>query len=168
MKTLALQSQPADASLPLQNRLSFAIHRINALLQQLANPLFQEFGLDMVTSRVMVAIFQREAVTVGELAELLATPQPTVSHQVKRLDRLGYLSRQPGRPDSRRVLLRLTQRGREVAGSLDAYSREVMSLLEAAIGEGELGRVRDALARVDQALQARKPAAVRRESSVDE
>ena len=168
MKMLALQSEGSDAPLPLQDRLSFAIHRINSLLQQLANPLFQEFGLDMVTSRVMVAILEREAVTVGELAELLATPQPTVSHQVKRLDRLGYLSRQPGRPDSRRVLLSLTPRGREVADSLDAYSREIMGLLEAAIGEGELGRVRHALARVDQALQARRPGPPRRESSVDE
>lgn len=168
MKTFGLQSENLAVRLPLQDRLSFAIHRINSLLQQLANPLFQEFGLDMVTSRVMVAILEREAVTVGELAELLATPQPTVSHQVKRLDRLGYLSREPGRPDSRRVLLRLTPRGREVARSLDAYSREVMGLLEAAIGEGELGRVRAAMARMDHALRARRPGPARRESSVDE
>lgn len=166
MKTLALQSRPAEASLPLQDRLSFAIHRINALLQQLANPLFQEFGLDMVTSRVMVAILEREAVTVGELAGLLATPQPTVSHQVKRLDRLGYISRRPGRPDSRRVLLRLTPRGREVAAALDAYSREIMGLLELAIGEGELDRVREALARVDQALLSRRPGPSRREPAI--
>ncbi|MGA1638952.1 MAG: MarR family winged helix-turn-helix transcriptional regulator [Steroidobacteraceae bacterium] len=162
MKTTLLQSKDAEVPLPLRQRLSFAIHRINALLQQLANPLFQEFGLDLVTSRLMVAVLEQGSVSVGELAELLATPQPSVSHQIKRLERLGYLSRAAEQRDSRRVLLRLTPRGREVAVSLDAYSREVMGLLEAAIGEAELVKVQEALERVDRLLQSRRAASPRK------
>jgi DNA-binding MarR family transcriptional regulator len=84
----------------------------------------------------------------------MALPQSTISHQLKRLEGLGYLTREVGPDDSRIVIARLTPQGIEVARRSNALSREVVDALVAAIGESDLPIVRAALKRADAALEA--------------
>lgn len=139
---------------PLLNRISFMMHRINAHMMRICNPYFQEWGVDLVTSRMMVALLERGPLPAGEIVRIMALPQSTISHQIKRLEKLGYLSRNVGETDSRMVIADLTDRGREVAHSANALSRRVTDELLAAIGQDDLPVVRAALKRVDHALEA--------------
>lgn len=139
---------------PLLNRISFMMHRINAHMMRICNPYFQEWGVDLVTSRMMVALLERGPLPAGEIVRIMALPQSAISHQIKRLEKLGYLSRNVGETDSRMVIADLTDRGREVAHSANALSRRVTDELLAAIGQDDLPVVRAALKRVDHALEA--------------
>lgn len=144
----------ADSALPpLVNRISFLVHRISAHMARICNPWFQEWGLDLVTSRMMVALLEREAMTAGEIVKILALPQSTISHQLKRLEGLGYLTREVGVEDSRIVIARLTKKGRDIAGRSNELSRDVVSRLVTAIGQDDLPIVRAALKRADIALE---------------
>ena len=144
-----------QAVLPsLVDRVSFMIYRIGEHMARICNPWFQEWGLDLVTSRMMVALLERETMTAGEIVKIMALPQSTISHQLKRLEGLGYLTRTVGVEDSRIVVARLTERGLDVAQRSNQLSRTVVAQLVSAIGEDDLDRVRAALKRADGALEA--------------
>jgi len=144
----------ASALPPLTERISFLVHRVGAHMARISNPWFQEAGVDLVTSRMIVLLAERGELTAGEIVKVMALPQSTISHQLKRLEGLGYLTREVGPDDSRIVIARLTSQGIEVARRSNALSREVVGALVAAIGEGDLPIVRAALKRADAALEA--------------
>ena len=137
---------------PLQDRISFLFHRVNAHLLRVCNPQFEEWGLDLVTSRMLVLLLEKGPLPVGDIVKCMALPQSTISHQVKRLEVLGFLNREKGRQDSRMMIASLTARGQKVAKQANGLSKVVTDLMIEAIGEGELADVRDALKRVDTAL----------------
>ncbi|MGL6042895.1 MAG: MarR family winged helix-turn-helix transcriptional regulator [Sandaracinobacteroides sp.] len=139
---------------PLQDRISFLIHRINAQLQRICNPRFERWGVDLVTSRMLVALLERGQMSSGDIVRTMALPQSTISHQIKRLESLGYVARSIDGVDSRIVIATLTDSGREVAKAANELSRSVTDTLLDAIGEAEVELVRAALNRMDKALEA--------------
>jgi DNA-binding MarR family transcriptional regulator len=101
-------------------RLSFPIHQLSAQLARIVNPLFREFGVDIVSSRVLVLALERGSLGAGEIVDLLLLPQSTVSHQLQRLQKIGYIERRRTGSDQRHVRIVLTERGRQVADAMVA------------------------------------------------
>jgi DNA-binding MarR family transcriptional regulator len=135
------------------------MHRINAQMQRICNPRFEHWGVDLVTSRMLVALLERGALSSGDIVRTMALPQSTISHQIKRLEALGYVSRALDATDSRVVIASLTPAGREVAVAANELSRSVTDQLLAAIGSDEaVEAVRAALKRMDAALGQLTPA----------
>jgi MarR family transcriptional regulator, organic hydroperoxide resistance regulator len=110
---------------PLEERATFLIHRFNAKLSQACQPVFGAYDLDLYSSRILVALTQYEMLSVGALVELMALPQSTISHQLKRLDKIGYIQRTRSREDNRSVEVRLTPLGGKVAETCNQLSREI-------------------------------------------
>lgn len=136
----------------LLDRISFLVHRINAHLLRTTNPLLKRWGVDLTESRLLVALLENGPMPAGEIVRIMALPQSTISHQVKRLEKAGYVTRNPGDNDSRIVIADLTDKGRVVANEANAHSRDVTDQVLAAIGANEVELVRAALKRIDAAL----------------
>ena len=137
---------------PLADRVSFLVHRINAHLLRVTNPLLRKWGIDLIESRLLAVLFERGPLSAGEIVAIMALPQSTVSHQTKRLEKIGYVSRASGKQDSRMVITALTELGREIASEGSEISRAVTDQIREAIGDGELELVRASLKRVDAML----------------
>ncbi|MGE0439426.1 MAG: MarR family winged helix-turn-helix transcriptional regulator [Gemmatimonadales bacterium] len=74
---------------------------------------------------------QRDGRTVGDLAQTLGLAMPTVSLLIDRLGRLGMVQRDRDAADKRRVLVRLTAAGAQVARDRSLLDPvRVRSLLE--------------------------------------
>ena len=146
--------QPNDSDLlpPLVDRVSFLVHRINAHLLRVTNPLLRKWGIDLIESRLLAVLFERGPLSAGEIVAIMALPQSTVSHQTKRLEKIGYVSRASGKQDSRMVITALTELGREIASEGSEISRAVTDQIREAIGDGQLELVRASLKRVDAML----------------
>ena len=138
---------------PLQDRISFLMHRINAQMLRICNPRFERWGVDLVTSRMLVALLERGPMSSGDIVRTMALPQSTISHQIKRLEALGYVVRSADPIDSRIVMATLTETGRPVAKAANELSRSVTDTLLDAIGNDEVEPIRAALKRMDQALE---------------
>ena len=139
---------------PLEKRVSFLMHRINAHLNRLTNPMLKRWGVDLTESRLMVALLERGEMTAGEVVALMALPQSTVSHQIKRLEKLGYVKREAAAHDQRSVMTSLTEAGLKVARESNEHSRDVTNKILLAIGRDEMEAVREALLRVDGILSS--------------
>jgi len=142
---------------PLMDRVSFLTHRLNALMARACNPYFQTWGVDLVTSRMMVVMLEYGPLPAGEIVRIMALPQSTISHQIKRLEQLGYVERAQGKQDFRVRVASLTEQGRDVARQANRLSEQVVALLMDSIGEEDIETVRQALKRADEALQNFKP-----------
>ena len=145
---------PKDSDLlpPLVDRISFLVHRINAHLLRVTNPLLRKWKINLIESRLLAVLFERGPLSAGEIVAIMALPQSTVSHQTNRLEKIGYVSRAAGKQDSRVVITSLTELGREIASEGSEISRTVTDQIRQAIGDGELELVRASLKRVDAML----------------
>ncbi len=139
--------------IPLADRISFLVHRINAHLLRHTNPRLKIWNVDLTESRLLVALLELGPMPAGDLVRVMALPQSTVSHQVKRLEKRGYVVREQDAKDSRVIITQLTNAGRDIASQADDYSREVAQQVASALGdEQELAIVRAALKRIDATL----------------
>jgi DNA-binding MarR family transcriptional regulator len=145
---------PAPALPPLEERPTFLIHRVNAKLAQACNPVFKEHDLDLYSSRILVALSQHGKLNVGALVELMALPQSTISHQLKRLERAGCIRRTRSKEDNRSVDVTLTRKGEGIAATCNELSREIYLAAVASFTEAEIATLRALLIRMFDNLPA--------------
>lgn len=123
----------------LQNQLCFLVHRLDRAILSRYRPLLEGLGLTYPQYLAMLALWEKEGRTVGELCEALALDTGTVSPLLKRLEATGLVERRRGKEDERSVRVALTERGRAmeeearkipaaVAGCLIAGAEEYASL----------------------------------------
>ena len=75
-------------------------------------PLLAPLGLTYSRYLVMLALWERERLSVGEICACLHLDVGTLSPLLKRIERAGLVTRARDRDDDRRVLVALTPRGR--------------------------------------------------------
>lgn len=139
---------------PVDVRVSFQVHRVNAKLAQVANRLFRAQNLDLISSRILVFLLERGEMRVGDLVELMVLPQSTISHQLQRLDRRKLLKRRRMREDNRSVAVVLTPLGQQVAQACNDLSTDVYRSLVEDLSEQDLAQLTILLGRMFGALVA--------------
>jgi len=137
---------------PLENRVSFLTHRINARLQQLSNPILAPLQLDLYSSRIIVALAERGPMKVGQLVDLMALPQSTMSHQLKRMEKDGYVQRTRSDLDNRTVVITLTDKGATVSETCNKWSDQVITSISQELSDVEIELVSSLLQRVFKSL----------------
>ncbi|HPD93391.1 MAG: MarR family transcriptional regulator [Rhodobacter sp.] len=141
------------ADLPLlENRVTFLTHRINARLQQVSHPVISPVGLDLYSSRILFALDQNGPMKVGQLVELMALPQSTLSHQLKRMEKNGLVTRTRSDHDNRTVEVAATDQGIRATRVCTALSDAIAERLNAALEPTEMKALIDGLNRIFDAL----------------
>lgn len=136
----------------MENRVSFLTHRINARLQQLSNPILAPLQLDLYSSRIIVALAERGPMKVGQLVDLMALPQSTMSHQLKRMEKDGYVQRTRSDLDNRTVVITLTDKGATVSETCNKWSDQVITSISQELSDVEIELVSSLLQRVFKSL----------------
>lgn len=116
------EDRTGQAAPPLSERLSFSIHQLSAQLARIVNPLFRQFGIDSISSQIMLLVHERSAMGISELLDIMHLPQSTISHQLQRLEKKGYLLRERLERDQRNVTISLTPSGNLVAAECEKIS----------------------------------------------
>lgn len=110
--------------------LALASHRISAEFHVEV----KKAGLTVTEWRVLASLIEGEGETVGALAKLALTKQPTLSKVLPRLEAQGYISMQSARADRRQTLVTITPRGAKLIGALCErameHQRKVLEKLE--------------------------------------
>lgn len=88
-------------------------------------------GLTVTEWRILGSLIEGEGETVGMLAELAVTKQPTLSKVLPRLEAEGYVTLQSSRADRRQTLVKITPKGaRLISGLCDLAMEHQRRLLE--------------------------------------
>lgn len=117
------------------DRLTFAIHVISSRVSQLGQPLFKPHRINHFAARILVLLYKRGELRIGELVDDLVLSQSTISSQLQIMERKGLVTRRRLESDSRVVCIALTPKGRPLARACDELSlrvnREMMDALQA-------------------------------------
>ncbi|NGM86420.1 MarR family transcriptional regulator [Parapusillimonas sp. SGNA-6] len=110
--------------------LAMASHRISAEFHVEV----KKAGLTVTEWRVLASLIEGEGETVGSLAQLAVTKQPTLSKVLPGLEAQGYISLQSARADRRQTLVRITPKGARLIGGLCErameHQRKVLAKLD--------------------------------------
>lgn len=124
------------------------LRRINQDLQAGGYPITSEQWT------ALVHIWNQGGLTQQELGERLMKDKTNIARLAASLERLGYITRQPGQTDRREKTLRLTQLGQQAMPGIAALVQRVLTDAYAGIDEHELALCRRVLARARQNLDA--------------
>lgn len=105
---------PAAPTLPLDAQLCFSIYSTSLAIQRVYKPMLDVMGVTYTQYLVLSALWERDGLTIGAIAERLALEPSTITPAVKRLEVAGFLSRRRSTVDERLVEVHLTQKGREL------------------------------------------------------
>jgi DNA-binding MarR family transcriptional regulator len=102
-----------------------------ALLAQASELISSEFhevarqqGFSVSEWRVMASLAGSEPVSIGQLAQLTVTKQPTVTRLLDRMEARGQVERLPHDSDRRITLVRITPAGTQAVEHLMELARE--------------------------------------------
>jgi len=146
--------------LRLDRQLCFPLYAASNLIQRLYRPLLEPLGLTYSQYLVMLVLWEREPVTVGELQACLHLDVGTLSPMLKRMERGGLITRIRDVEDERRVLIAPTAPGR----TLKAQARGIPHALAKKTGV-EIDRI-DALRDLTHALVDQLGEAAEREKTL--
>ena len=122
------------------------LRRINQDLQAGGYPITSEQWT------ALVHIWNQGGLTQQELGERLMKDKTNIARLAASLERLGYITRQPGQTDRREKTLRLTQLGQQAMPGIAALVQRVLADAYAGIDEHELALCRRVLVRARQNL----------------
>lgn len=123
-----------DDVLSLEQQLCFPLYVASNLIIRAYGPLLKPLKLTYPQYLVMMALWQRDGVSVGELGDRLHLDSGTLTPLLKRMEAAGHIDRRRNRDDERRVSVTLTSSGRKLKQKAYAV-REALACQLA--GEGE-------------------------------
>jgi len=119
-------------SLRLDDFLCFAVYSAGHAFNRLYRPLLDALGLTYPQYLAMVALWEADGITVGDLGRRLGLESSTLTPLLKRLQAMAFVTRERDPEDERQVRIRLTDKGRALEGPACA----VPAALTAASGIG--------------------------------
>ncbi|WP_285114170.1 MarR family transcriptional regulator [Leifsonia sp. fls2-241-R2A-40a] len=118
--------------LALESQVCFALSVAARSVIALYRPVLEPVGLTHPQYLVMLALWENQPLSVRQLADLLALDSATVSPLLKRLEALGYVTRQRSAMDERVMEVTLTTAGRE----LRTYAETIPTTMMKRLGMG--------------------------------
>lgn len=136
--------------LELDLQLCFALHAASRATTAVYRPVLDELGLTYPQYLAMLALWERDGISVSDLGARLQLDSGTLSPLVKRLEGLALVERHRSSSDERRVDVDLTQAGRDLRKRAVAVPRRLAAA--AGLSLDELVELRETLVRLTDSL----------------
>lgn len=128
-------------SLRLDNQLCFSLYVCSKEIIRKYKPLLDPYGLTYTGYIILMALWEEDDITVKNLGKRLFLDSGTLTPMLKKLEALGYISRNRSESDERNVYISLTDKGRtfqdealhipeDLVCSLGLDKKEGMNLLK--------------------------------------
>ncbi|MGA6099265.1 MarR family winged helix-turn-helix transcriptional regulator [Stutzerimonas marianensis] len=106
----------SDEQLQLDNQLCFALYSASLQMTKAYKPLLRSIGLTYPQYLAMLALWERDGQTVGEISARLLTEPGSLTPLLKRLEAEELINRVRSSQDERVVELHLTEAGKALKG----------------------------------------------------
>lgn len=102
----------------LDNQLCFRLYTASRLITQSYHPLLSAHGLTYPQYLVLMVLWEKDAQPVNDIAKRLYLETNTVTPLVQRMEKEGILTRNKGKKDARQMIVKLTQKGKQLQEDL--------------------------------------------------
>jgi DNA-binding MarR family transcriptional regulator len=104
----------SDELLKLDNQLCFSLYAASKALVSAYKPLLDPLGITYTQYLTLLALWEEDGVTIKHLSHRMHLDSGTLSPLIKRLEASGLVYRDRDPADERRVLVFLTEDGRQL------------------------------------------------------
>jgi len=147
-----MTKRSSDEQLQLDHQLCFALYSASLQMTKAYKPLLKSIGLTYPQYLAMLALWEHDGQTVGQISARLLTEPGSLTPLLKRLEAEGLISRTRSNRDERVVELRLTDAG----WALKEQARDFPACMLECTGQSHeaLSALRDQLVALRSALLA--------------
>ena len=112
--------------LRLDRQLCFALYACSKEIIRRYKPFLQPHGMTYTQYIAMLALWERDDISVTELGERLLLDSGTLTPLLKKMEKAGLLERRRSPQDERSVRILLTDRGRRLKDEFAAVPEEML------------------------------------------
>jgi MarR family transcriptional regulator, organic hydroperoxide resistance regulator len=100
--------------LKLENQLCFPLYAVSHLITRRYQPYLEKLGITYPQYLVLLVLWENDGLSVNEISKKLMLNTNTVTPLLKRMEKTGLLGRSRSEEDERRVMVRLSEKGRKM------------------------------------------------------
>jgi len=103
-----------DNLLRLDNQICFPIYAASRLITREYQPYLEKLGVTYPQYLVLLVLWENDELPVNDIAQKLILNTNTITPLLKRMESQGLITRRRLDEDERKVIIRLTDQGREL------------------------------------------------------
>ena len=104
--------------------------------------------INSAQGRIMFTLWQKDGVSINELAKKTQLKKSTLTSMLDRLERMGYIRRQRSKKDRRKILIKRTEKDRTMEKKYVEVSEEMTRLFYKGFSKSEIDRFEKDLERI--------------------
>jgi len=116
--------------LKLENQLCFPFYAVSRLIIRAYQEDLDALGITYPQYLVLMVLWETDGVTVNEIAEKLILNTNTITPLLKRMESSGLLIREQSKTDQRKVIINLTENGKELREKASEIPHRLMKKLK--------------------------------------
>ncbi len=124
------------------------VSQIHQLSGRVFTRLLKDHGLEEINpsqGRILYALWKKDGISQGELAELTKLDKSTLTAMLDRLENAGQVERVPDPGDSRRKIVRTTERNRKLHERYEEASKRMIELYYRGLPDPKIDAFEDTL-----------------------
>lgn len=142
--------------LRLENQICFPIYVASRLFVREYQPYLDALGITYPQYLVLLVLWEKDQLTVGEIAEKLLLNTNTITPLLKRMEAQELIARQRSEGDERKVIVGLTEKGKLLETAAARIPEQFISgLMSESMGIEDLIRLKDTLSILIDQLSSR-------------
>lgn len=116
--------------LKLSNQVCFPVYAASRLIIREYQPYLDKIGITYPQYLVLLVLWETDNITVNVISEKLILNTNTITPLLKRMESLGILSRKRSQSDERKVIVRLTEKGKEIRKKAASIPKKLTARLK--------------------------------------
>lgn len=100
--------------LRLNNQFCFPVYALSRLITREYQPYLEKLNITYPQYLALMVLWEHNGITVNEISHKLILNTNTVTPLLKRMETMGLLERKRSDQDERKVIIRLTPKGKEL------------------------------------------------------
>ncbi|MFZ3066404.1 MAG: MarR family transcriptional regulator [Nitrospirota bacterium] len=119
----------------------FLIAKIHHLSGRILAKKIKEYKLEEINpakGRILFALWQKDGISIQELAKKTSLEKSTLTSMLDRLEDTGHLVRVPSKEDRRKIIVKLTEKDKNLQNAYMQISKEMTELFYKGLTKREI------------------------------
>ena len=133
-----------------QRQAGFLMAKIRQVGGRLFERMLKECNIEINSAqgRIMFALWQGDGISINELAQKTQLKKSTLTSMLDRLETMGYVRRQRSKEDRRKILIKRTNKDKNLESKYVELSGEITNLFYKGFSKNEIDRFENNLAKI--------------------
>ena len=139
-----------------QRQAGFLMAKIRQVGGRLFEQMLKDYDIEINSAqgRIMFALWQADNISISELVKKTQLKKSTLTSMLDRLEKMGYVRRQHSKKDRRKILIKRTNKDKNLESRYVELSQEITKLFYKGFSKAEIDRFEKDLAKILDNLTA--------------